>query len=394
MVAERSRDLTVVLLAGAAVVALAVVGAVTVPPPMVVAGPSSFSPAPGGTKAALLVMQQLGYQVDRSFEPVTVVATDPRHTLLFLVGPEERASDQDRRAIRQFAEAGGIVLATGCAGASFLTVDTPRDAPRASKSLARARESSEWTAGASEIALAAECVNVQLGTEYRAVYGDKGGVVRIARVGEGTIQWWAGSTPLTNEAIGDAQNLALVLNAAGRGARRVLWDEYYHGQRRSLLSYAASTVLPWIAAQCLVVGLAAAMTFTRRRAPIRPRWTSGRNAPMEFVETIATLYAEAGAARAAVATSAARTRRLISEITGLPASASDDRLGAAVASRLSQDAGEIGSLLRASARVAAGPDPSVASALTIVRRLQEMSLALSGEGGRVGHRTNRLGHIA
>src|SRR6185437_10781637 len=97
----------------------------------------------------------------------------------------------DRRAIRQFLASGGALLATGCGGASFLTSMAPaRDGPVTAKSRVRARESGPLTAGASEIGMAKECADPHLGNEYRALYGGDDGAVRVARMGEGVVQWW------------------------------------------------------------------------------------------------------------------------------------------------------------------------------------------------------------
>ena len=72
----------------------------------------------------------------------------------------------------------------------------------------------------------------------REYYGDgTGGVVVSSLRGDGNMIWWADSFPLTNYGITQASDLNLLLNSLGRaGTVRILWDEYYHGERAGLWS--------------------------------------------------------------------------------------------------------------------------------------------------------------
>ena len=103
--------------------------------------------------------------------------------------------------------------------------------------------------------------------------------------------YWASALPATNAAIDEPGHVELLVNAIGPPLdRRVLWDEHYHGHRRSAWSYASGTPLPAALAQLGVIGLAAFVTVSFRRRPLRAVPDPPRTAPLEFVDTMGGLY--------------------------------------------------------------------------------------------------------
>lgn len=371
MPAIRSGDLTVAVVACSALAVLTAAGAAGT----AVSGPaipgSSFSAGPGGSKAAFLTLKRLGYAIDRSYEPMTAIAADPARTVIVLAAPTDAPSDLDRRALERFVSAGGYVLATGAGGAAFLsgTAPTPDTRTQADVKTYAALSPGALAADAPSITMAAEATRVQFKDGYTAVYGAGPEVaVRAASIGGGRAVWWAGSTPLQNASIADAGNLALLLNSLGDARRTVLWDERYHGHTRSLWSYVAATPLPWAGAQAGLMALAAMLVFSRRLGPVRPAVEDPRTSPMEFVDTLGALYAQAGAGAAAVATARRRLRRMLLSASGLAHDATDERLAAAAASRAGVDRDELHAVLDASAAAGDG-----SAALPLVQRLQTMA---------------------
>lgn len=379
----RSGDLTIVIVACSALAVLTAAGAAAT----ATSGPairgSSFSAAPGGAKAAFLTLKQLGYVAERSYEPLTAITAEPARTTLVLASPLEGPSAMDRRALEAFVAAGGRVLATGSVGARFLggraptpasaVADDPRSYPAVSPGV--------LTTDAPSITMSPEVTDVLLNDTYHAVYGSPTeAVVRQASRGRGLAVWWAASTPLTNAAIRDDGNLALLLNSLGEPGRTVLWDEHYHGHSRTLWSYIAATPLPWAGAQLALIALAAALAFSRRHGPVRGVVEDPRTSTMEFVDTMGGLYERAGAASAAVAAARLRLRRVLTAASGLPPDADDNRLAAAAAPRVGVDAGEMADLLDATRTVEAD------NALSSVQRLQTMTARASARAGRQGGR--------
>ena len=382
---DPSGNLTVVGVAVGAMAILALAGALLAPPETSGARGSSYSTSADGAAAAYLTLTRIGYDVRRSIEPVSVIVADPRRTALVLASPDDPPSNADRRFVRDFVRRGGVVLATGCGGAAFLSsinATMPENA-LAEKETFDAMSPSALTAHAPRISMAPSCPAFAPAERYVSLYGGgEFGVVRTARIGEGTVVWWAGITPLSNDGIAEAGDFDLLLNTLGpQGERTVLWDEYYHGQRRTLWSFAARTPLPWAGAQALIVGIAALVTFSRRRAPIRSRAIEPRTAPMEFINTMAGLYGRANGTAAAVSTARGRLRRLLLQRTGQSSAVPDARLAAAAAPRARADAATLGALLDASARASEDSRLPAGDALRLVRELQQAAATATDEHG-------------
>jgi hypothetical protein len=388
---RRSREVTVAVSGLALVVMLSTAVAVISPPASDNLGPgSSFSLDPDGSAAAYATLQSLGYDVSRSFEAIARLSAAPSasasSTVLVLADPSERASEGDRRALQAFVSAGGTVLATGCEAESFLTSRDGADPPDIiggfDERTFEAGFPSPLTAGAPRISMNTVCAHPNLDARYTTLYGDGGAsVVRAARIGKGLAVWWAGTTPVLNRAIDAPGHVELLLNVIGAKDRTVLWDEFYHGQRRSLYSYAKLTPLPWLVAQTALIAMVAAAIYVRRRAPVIDRFVEARASPLEFVDTMAGLYARADTAGDAILTARARLRRLLLDATGLASSVDDARLAAAAAGRARVDAAQLEATLRASDRHGVDEKMTADEALPLVRRLQAFASALDRRGG-------------
>jgi hypothetical protein len=381
MPAARTGELTVIGMAVAVIVVVAMAGAFagsmtddTLP------SGSTFSYGPAGAAAAYQTLQRLGYSMRRNIEPVSSLDSDPESTVLILANPGDVASNQDRRAIQTFQARGGTVLAAGCAGATFLSSAAPGVGdPRSRVETFRVRRASPLTRDVPAISMTSGCASPALGTQYAAVYG-RGtvDVVYEATVGRGHAIWWAGSTPMANATIETPGHLELLLNAIGPPPRTIVWDEFSHGQRASLWSYLAKTPAPWALAQLALVALVAAVMFVRRRVPIRARVRVTRTDPLEFVDTMAGLYVRAKSGAAAAAIARLRLRRVLLASSGIAPSASDARLADASAGRASMPAQELRELLEAGERCAAEASSSPAAALPLVRRMQAVAARING----------------
>jgi hypothetical protein len=406
MSTRRLNDITVLAVAGIAMVVLTIVGALIAPQP---AGDdqrgSTFSPGPEGAKAAYLTLKQLGYHIDRSVEPLTAVSADPSTTVLVLASPSEPPSDQDRRALRRFLEAGGVVLATGTGGAAFLNGkadDETASEPSPFATPYSAALPGPLTAGAPHITMAPEAQSVRFDPPYISIYGpEEGGVVRTSVIGEGRAIWWAGSTPLSNDGVSDAGNLDLLINvlelgspkrsamereegpgslersAMEREGRAILWDEHYHGHARSMWSYAAATPLLWVLAQLGVIAATALTTYSRRRGPVRSKVVDSRTSPMEFVDTLGGLYEQARAAAASVGAALVRLRRVLLTASGLPGGSSIEALSRTAAVRFGLAEQDVHDVLVKAEHAAANPSLDPAEALVLVKRLQSLAVIVT-----------------
>jgi hypothetical protein len=367
------------LLIGAGIVLLALVLVAALFGPARVTGsaelPSSYSPAWGGAKAAYLLLENLGYRVERWEEPAADLPAPGPHTVLILADPMRAPNGEDRAAIRRFVEAGGRVLATGPAAALFL----PEASPFTGGAMWQEPEKfgamvpSPLARGVREIRLTAPADWQPKSIEQVTVFGnEKTAAVVSWGFGKGEVIWWAAATPLTNGGIREADNAALFLNSVGPAAgTRVLWDEYYHGVRGSLWAFFAETPVPWALAQFGLIFLALMFTFSRRQGPARMPATVSRLAPLEFVDTLGDLYYTARAGPGAVGIAYGRLHFLLTRQLGLASSAGAREISRSAGERLGWDEGMLADLLGRAERARRSLALGNEQALELVREIHD-----------------------
>ena len=310
--------------AGLFVVVLIVISGLATAPQgeQAVGFPSSYSAGWDGAKAAFLMLKEVGYPAERWQQPPQDIPYTAAQTVLVFAEPRVVGSPEERQAIRGFLHSGGRILTTGPV-ARYLVPDVAaewsgefEEVPRSFRPLV----SSPLTHGVREIAMAATSNWTGNNAAQLVVFGeDKQAAVVTYRYGKGQVIWWAAPTPLTNGGIREKDNVALLLNCLGLpGEKHVLWDEYYHGARGSLLSYLGRTPLPWAAVQFGLLFLAALLTFSRRAGPVRAPVGESRLSPLEFVDTLGDLYSSAHAGASAVGIALERLRCLLTRQLGLP----------------------------------------------------------------------------
>ena len=343
--------------------------------------PSTYSSAPGGARAAYLLMKELDYTVERWERPGAELPQDASGVVLILAEPAGPFSKQDTYGLRQFLRSGGLILATGLRAAQALPEEAAAGNPSDQQRIESfsARLPSPFTRGAATIELHP---GVYWGTgspSHVVLYGnDARGVVVTYAFGAGRVIWWASATPLTNAGILASQNLALFLNVLGRpGEKRILWEEYSHGLRGSIWTYFARTPIPWGMAQLGAMALALLLTFGRRSGPVRPLAGPSRLSPLEFVEALGGLYYRAHAARAAVGVALQRFRCLLARRLGLPAGLATQELARAANARLGNGAEFLETTLRAAERASFQPHLADAQALELVQTLDSYAERLA-----------------
>lgn len=341
--------------------------------------PSTYASQPGGARAAFLLLNQLGYPVERLEQPFTRLPASGRGTVLILAEPSEQPTEAERTAIAQFLKTGGRVLYCGRGAEGFLP-----GAPEAAidwqmqPTSYRAALPGPFTAGAPVIELQSRA-RMQSGTHPIAVlYGPQNlPAAAMWRFGQGEVLWWAAATPLTNDALRRASNLRLFLNvmapAAGSALPRILWDEYHHGQHGSLWEYVARSPMRWLVWQCLFAAFISLLAFSRRWGPIVPPTVESRLSPLEFVETLGGLYERAGAASIGVDTAYRQLRLQLTQQLALPANVADELLAEAAAQRLGWTQSEFIAALRHAAEARHIEHLAPTEALRLVQQLEEFS---------------------
>jgi hypothetical protein len=247
---------------------------------------------------------------------------DAARTTLVLAEPNfpTEGSKQVQAEVAGFLSRGGHVLATGKDGAYFLP-GGKTDAPSGfyQRLCFSTPEGQGPLARAGKVSLAANVRWVALGPEFRVsqLCGNDAVVVSY-KYGGGEAIWWSSPLPMTNRGLKEDGSLKLLLASVGGPDRRVLFDEYFHGERASLWDMAKGLPLRQIAWQCTVVALLLVLSFGRRNGPLRLPVRLPRSSPLEFAESMGRLYRKTGATQAAVGGARRRLLKFLEQQCGVP----------------------------------------------------------------------------
>jgi hypothetical protein len=338
--------------------------------------PTTYNTGSRGIEGAYLLLSELGYNSQRWTNPTTQLdQADAPNTTLILAQPIPPIRDlkATQAAIAGFLKRGGRVIATGASGALLLPGGSTAAPGQFYQRLCYTMpEGSGILAQAGHVALADPARWSATGPEYRVEQrcGSDAVVVRYP-YGRGEAIWWSSPMPLTNAGIKQDASLRLTLASIGPARRTVLFDEYLHEQRESVLGTLKG--LPWwsLALQALALGLFLVLSRGRRNGPLRLPLRLPRTSPIEFAESMGRLYARAGATQAA--TEAARNRLLafLAEHCGLPRPVLDHppAIAGALADRLGGDWSSVAAHLEQAQRAATSPTKP-ASALRLVQALE------------------------
>ena len=341
--------------------------------------PSSYSSGPGGSRAAYLLLQEIGLLVERWEDSPAGLPREPSAAVLILADPTSTPNTTERTDLRRFVEEGGTILITGSRASDFFPearlLQEPFAAPtRSFSSIFPGR----FTRGADVIVLRPAALWEGNAGPQVALYGDPEHPAAVSwRVGNGRVLWWAGPEPLTNAGISQEGNLNLLLNAV-RGTpngpappQKIYWDEYFHGERRSLWAYMARTPIVWGIAQLAVLGVAIFFTFSRRAGPVVRGPATSRLWPLEFVDTLGALYERAGATPAAVGIVYRNFRAVLTRRLRLPVTIPDVALGQAIDERLGGRHSGLSRTLSLAAAASRGDKIKPSQALALVQELED-----------------------
>jgi hypothetical protein len=346
--------------------------------------PSSYSAEWMGVKAAYLLLEDQGYNVERWERSPEDLPADGAGAVWVIVEPFEGATASETAAIRRFVANGGRVLAVGTDAGDLVpdlvTAGAAEFDPQ--PKTFSALLPSAITRDAPEISMVSPDAFTSSPHPWLALYGNTDKVAAITyHVGKGEVIWWASASPMTNGMIRDKNNLTFFLNCIGlRSTTRVYWDEYFHGARASFYSYFAKGPLPWAGLQIAIAFIAVLFTFSRRSGAMRLPAVESRLSPLEFVDTLGDLYQSAHASPAAVSVAYRRFRLALSRKLALPAKLKLPELSRAASSRFGWPEDALLDTLARSERAMRNINLDEAEALYLVRQLHEYSARLEPEG--------------
>jgi Domain of unknown function (DUF4350) len=372
-----SGDRKVLIIVAAAFVVLVVVGLLLAPNNDESDVATTYSTASRGAKAAYLLLQELGYNVERWQRPIRDVKPDA-HTVVIMADPPMVADEKAKQTVRQFVSDGGHLITTGVIGASVLPEDHSEfnTVPHTPWSDFDALTPSAITRAAPKLTLAPAARWSQ--SSGLPLFGNENDVVAVKMTyGKGDVIWLASATPFTNAGITQTNNLEFVLAAVGdREKTRVFFDEYIHGYGEHTSPERNHPIMIALLVQSAVLALAAIFTFSRRSGPLRPLAVEPRLAPLEFVETLGGLYLQAKAASVAVDVAYQRFQYWITRRLGLSPNSSPDELARAVQERWKLSDDNFAETLRDAASARYRLDLPQKEGLAIVRSLYSFAVKL------------------
>jgi hypothetical protein len=282
--------------------------------------PSTYLSGKHGALAAYELLESSHYALERWEQPLgDLVSQTDQHTVVILAEPIY-FSPEAVKAVDGILQRGGRIVVTGKTGGLLLPTTGARPAKQLQMAACKLTpQGLDPLASSGEVWMVPAADWRSTSPRERVEYNCAGepAVVEFATGTGGHVVWWASSTPLENGSISRAGNLDLLLNSLGeRAGHRFYWDESLHGEVHSAWSYvhgpAYFMLLGGMAGLCLLL----VFSFSRRSGPVRDLPQPPRATPVEFVESLGSLYAKAGAAPTAVAIAYDRFRRKVGELCG------------------------------------------------------------------------------
>ncbi len=303
--------------------------------------PSSYLTGRHGARAAFELLQANGYTVERWEQPLSDLATRADAQTVVIFAEPIVSTEEDLKAVRDIVAQGGRVLMIGWTGGRLAPGGNVQPPTKFASACKLTPQGLDPLAGSGEVWMNPEA-SWGLDRPRDRVQYNCAGAPAVVEYGEGKgeVFWWASSTPLENGSIRRAENLNLFLDSLGpREGRHFYWDESLHGEVRTEWFYASGPALSLLRTGVLGIGVLIVFSFSRRRGPVRDLPAPVRATPVEFLEALGSLYAEAGASATAVELAYERFRRKVAELCGLKgAKMRAEELGSALRRRFPQAA--------------------------------------------------------
>ncbi|MFL6299628.1 MAG: DUF4350 domain-containing protein [Terriglobales bacterium] len=370
------------LIAGAVVLTLIVTAVVLLAPDQDLEDrfPSTYSTRSGGAKATYLLLQGLGYNVERWNAPLKQLPEDTQGVLLVFLSPQGVLPKEERESLQRFLTSGGTLLASGARASEFITdLDAfPTNLQKQSWTHFPVGAPSGLNRGMTEITMPERSRVWNLHEGQIPVFANPSGpAVLEFRQGKGKIIWLESPAPLTNAGMKLPQNVTFLVNCLNTvDAKRILWDTYYSEDRRTLASTLSTPVLYWGFAQLLLVVIAALWTFSRRSGPMRAAPEISRLSPLELVDTLGGLYRRSHASSLAIDVAFRRFTTLMTRRLGLRSNSTPQRIAESAAPFLRREEPALAQLLQECDSARFNPELKANQAVRLVRELHDILIQM------------------
>jgi len=339
--------------------------------------PSSYSSLSHGAKAAYLLLQQSGYPVERWERSPKELPAEGHGIILVIAEPASYATQEETSALSRFLVSGGSVLAAGMLPDSFVSrAAAAHGEPRIGGVECKAVAPTRLTRGGS-ISQNGDLKWDSTDSSQMVHFADASGnaVVVSYPVSSGSVVWWASAWPLENAGIREKNNLELLLNSTA-GYKRVLWDEFYQGTHQQKASHKPVRAYSWALAQFAMIALAVVLTYSRRSGPLVPLVQASRGSPMEFVETLASVFRRARSTHVAVEIAFQRFRQVAARRIGIRGTSNASEIVDALSHRGIRISESTANLVRQSELTVGDAALTERAAMAFVRALNEATRAM------------------
>jgi hypothetical protein len=301
--------------------------------------PSTYLAGKHGARAAYEMLRANGYDVQRWEHPLSELASRTDAQTVVIFAEPNLNSPNDFKDVQDIVARGGRVLLTGWSGGILAPSGNALPPQQFGAACKLAPQGLDPLASSGEVWMVPEAAWGVSRPLDRIQYNCAGSPAVVEYTsGKGEVVWWASSTPLENGSIQRAENLNLFLNSLGASQNHhFYWDESLHGEVYSNWYFASGAALNLLKAGLLGIALLVIFSFSRRRGPVRDLPAPVRATPVEFLEALGSLYAEAGASATSVDLAYERFRRHMGDLCGLKgAKMSAEDLGFALRRRFPQ----------------------------------------------------------
>jgi hypothetical protein len=339
--------------------------------------PSSYSNLRHGAKAAYLLLQQSGFPVERWERSPKELPADGHGILLIVAEPVSYPNTEESGAFSRFLLHGGSIIVAGLLPDAFVPKAAASDeGERIGDAECKPVAPTRMTRGGS---ISQDGVFMWDPTDTSPMVhfaDEKGNAVVVSyAVGAGSVIWWASALPLENAGIREKNNLELLLNSTS-GYKRVLWDEFYQGERHRTAGHKPVRAYGWAMAQFALIAIAVVLTYSRRSGPLVPLMEESRLSPLEFVETLGNVFRRAPGTHVAVEIAFQRFRQVAARRLGIRGTSSSSEIVEAMDKHGVRLRESTAALVRDSETVVGDSNLTERAALEYVRALNEATHAL------------------
>ena len=243
---------------------------------------SAYATQPRGAAAYAELLRRAGHPVGYLREPLAEARLDPGATIVVLDADLE---EEERGALARFVRDGGRLVAAGENAGQGVVPRAPRwsrEGPRTARPTLPVPE----TSGVRRVRGAGDGSFSSLGDALPALGGARA-TLAIAQAGRGRALLLAGSSPLQNRLLDEADNAALGLALAGSRGRRVTFVESVHGFGRETGLAALPARWQFGLAIALLAALVLLLARARRLGPPELAGEEPTPARREHVDALA-----------------------------------------------------------------------------------------------------------